>query len=62
MTEATPTPTEPWSDRGHLRDGIVYCLDPDCEACGAAIDMREDHFPVNVLTIPHPRRSRRDGQ
>jgi len=30
-----------WYDRGHLRDGIVYCTDPDCLTCRLAIDLRE---------------------
>ena len=35
----------PWHDRGHLRDGTVYCMDPACRLCDAAISMREGLFP-----------------
>lgn len=34
-------PSSAWIDRGHVRDGVVYCTDPACETCEAAIALRE---------------------
>lgn len=36
---------EPWIDRGCLRDGIIFCMDPGCESCDRSIQLRYDNCP-----------------
>lgn len=46
--------SEPWMDRGHLRDDTVYCSNPLCRDCDRAIAMRE-RFGFEFPRPPHSR-------
>lgn len=50
-------PDGTWDDREFKRGGFVFCDDPDCEVCDAAITARIAQFPLKaddpIVTPPH---------